>query len=369
MTGWKIVGKKGRAFDQQMAIDLLQNLFATRGGAGRGKQGAAKTNNTSRAAGGRGAARPRKAEWLCGGGRTANFMDRCTCRRCGAEAPFPALPAAEAQPKAASQPAAESPPSDPSPKVVRERLAAAVEAAKLTGKAGLVAAAEAELATATAAAAAARPVGARVDSARAALRKAETKAGSADDAFLAAAARRTEAHAAVEQARQDLKKLEEELATAPPPPAVAAGPPDAVAAALGVAAELVAALEAGAGAGPLQERVAALKGALATASPAAGPAAQLAPAAPAAAPPGGTASASRPTRGRSLSQRTRSATRTPPPAAGGGRASAAAPAQAADAAAAGDGRSAQLRALSAEARALRTAAAAGDAEMPDPMGR
>ena len=166
----------------------------------------------------------RKPEWRCMGCDTMNFMSRPCCRRCGTSMSSPAASGAkqpkkapdQKQPTAASSRQAPAGPPKPAARVAAlERAAAAAR----EGDAPVEAreAIERELAAAKAEVASARPLGARLDSARASVRRAKAKVETTEAALAKAKAQHEEAIQSVSRAEDELKALEDNVAAASGP--------------------------------------------------------------------------------------------------------------------------------------------------------
>ena len=164
----------------------------------------------------------RKPEWICKACGISNFMDRQCCRRCQGSRSSNPMVGKQAGVGERSAPAsgprlpANSVWADPEPKtpaaraVALERAAATARAAGASDAAAQVLAAEA--AEAKKEAVSNKPLGARIDSARARLRKADARLASSREALESAKALHADACSQRDQASAELEALERECA-------------------------------------------------------------------------------------------------------------------------------------------------------------
>ena len=226
------------ALAQELATALLAGGWHDARGRRNGQQRGGPVPTPSGRAG--------EAEWTCGSCSTTNWLSRRTCRRCAAapvagkpiarklEAPQPTATLARARPAAQAKPTAKQgvstgarlpvgsvraePQGTPGTAAARATgLEHALAAARAAGaSAEAVAGLAGEAAEARRAAADGRPLGARLDSARALVQRAGRKLATAEEAAAAAAARCDAARKEVEDARAALQDLEAEVARTPP---------------------------------------------------------------------------------------------------------------------------------------------------------
>lgn len=157
-----------------------------------------------------------KPEWECSACTTPNFLDRTQCRRCKQPRNSGAEECAQAVPASGPRLPPGSVWADVEPKTPAARAAAlekAAVAAKAAGASEAVAEAlAADVAEARKKAVSSKPLGARIDSARARLRRTESKLTSSREALERAQATYAEACAHRDTANADLQALEKECA-------------------------------------------------------------------------------------------------------------------------------------------------------------
>ena len=172
----------------------------------------------------RGAPGQRKPEWQCSACGTPNFMDRMCCRRCASLRAGPVaakspshlghraegLRAANRQRLPAGSVWVDGPPGQAQRQAPRATaLEQAVGAARAAAASdGAVAALAAEAAAVKQEAADNRPLGARLDSARARVARMEAKEKAAEEALAAALAKRDAARAELAQAQDAVTRLD-----------------------------------------------------------------------------------------------------------------------------------------------------------------
>ena len=215
-----------------LAVEIASALFSAGWRDAQGRRNGQPRGGAPPPAGSRGKPEDgRQQQWYCTACGVPNDLSRQVCRRCSCARRPRSKPRAQQAPSAGRTSPKEWPqaakgttpsPKEPTPAGKATALEQAVATARAAGASGdAVASLAAEAAVARRNAAEGRPLGARLDSARAGLAKAERKAVAAEEAFSAATERRDAAAKEVQAARATVDELEAEVAQAqassPPP--------------------------------------------------------------------------------------------------------------------------------------------------------